>query len=196
MTDEHFCALKVRAMNKRSNIHLSFGSPDDNDGIANWYGLFYVTRLCIVFLMDTRKSNEHNVQCLRWWHLLLWLIQSSRPTSRTLDRGTLSFANRIAIAEKLKMHTMGRNVCNYDLILVGRDTGAQDGTFVRHKCGHISFWLERFIWFWCDICFSHCRWLNQNRRTNSMKSRQKYCSTVQWISNGLTLHTMPSDIDG
>lgn len=107
------------------------------------------------------------------------------------------FANRIAkIAKKLKMHTMGRNVCNYDLILVGRDTGAQDGTFVRHKCGHISFWLERFIWFWCDICFSHCRWLNQNRRTNSMKSRQKYCSTVQWISNGLTLHTMPSDIDG
>lgn len=93
--------------------------------------------------MDTRESNEHNVSLL--WRHLLWQSQSSRPTSRTPDRGILSFRKWNSISEKSKLHTMGRNVRNYDWIWWG---GAH-----LYRINAATFHFDWTVLFDSDVTF-------------------------------------------
>lgn len=151
-----------RSTDKTIFIYHS-ASLDDDDGIANWR-VFLCHESVYRILMGTRKSNEHNVSLL-----ITSLVVAStkfkayfthtRPRNFVISQIEFYFW-------KVKIPHNGAKCLQLWLDFVGW------GTFVRHKCGHISFWLDRFVWFWCDILLSHCRWLNQTRRTNAMKSRR------------------------
>lgn len=118
---------------------------------------FYVTKL----RMGTRRSNELNVRCHCWWRLLLWQIKSSRPTSQ------------------IKFYFLKAKIAynGAECLQLWLDFGgAGHRTALLFGINAATFHFDWIVWFWCDIIFSHCRWLNQTRRPKAMKSRRNYRS--------------------